>query len=178
MPVYVSLLRGINLGARNKVPMAELRELYAELGHTQVRTYIQSGNVVSHHDSDDPARLEREAAAVIERRYGFAVPVIVRTPDELRQVLDADPYPEVPDHRQVAVIFLSAVPEPAKLATIDPAGFPPESFTARGRELYVHYPNGQQRSKLSHALFEKRLGVTATARNRRTVEQLLKLCGA
>lgn len=177
MPTYVSLLRAVNLGAKNKVPMAELRPLFGELGHGDVRTYIQSGNVVSEHDAGDPAVLEREAAAAIEARFGFGVPVLVRTPEQLRDVLDHDPYVEVADHKRVAFVFLSATPEPAKLATIDPAGYPPDAFTARDREVYVHYPDGQGRSKLSHALFERRLGVYATARNRRTVEQLLKMAG-
>ncbi|MGH3714478.1 MAG: DUF1697 domain-containing protein [Micromonosporaceae bacterium] len=175
MPTYVSLLRAVNLAGKNKVPMAELRPLFGTLGHTDVRTYIQSGNVVSQHDEPDPRVLERDAAAAIEQRFGFPVPVIVRTPDQLREALDHDPYVEVADHKRVAYVFLSAAPEPAKLGSIDPDGYAPDVFTVRGREVYVHYPDGVHRSKLTHALFERRFGVYATARNRRTVEQLLKL---
>lgn len=175
--MYVSLLRAVNVAAKNKVPMAELRTLFGTLGHTDVRTYIQSGNVVSRHDGEDPAELEREAAAAIQERFGFSVPVLMRSADQLRAVLDHDPYVEVADHKQIAIIFLSGLAEPAKLASIDPAGYSPDVFTARDRELYVHYPNGMGRSKLTHGVFERRLGVHATARNRRTVEQLLKMCG-
>lgn len=171
MTTYVALLRGINVGGHNKVPMAELRELFAALGHRGARTYIQSGNVVFDAEAD-AGTLEREIKAGIAKRFGFDVPVMVRSRAELDMVLAAHPFGDRElDPAKVAVVFLSG---PIGEVTVAD-GYPEEAVSA-GRELFIHYPDGMGRSKLDRSGFWKQLGdVTTTTRNWRTVTMLRQL---
>src|SRR5579862_9585990 len=107
MATHVALLRGINVGGRNKVPMAELREVVSSLGHTGVTTYIQSGNVLFSTEETDNAKLAAALEAEIEERFGLWSSVVVLSRDELAQVVAANPYPDEPDPRLVHVVFLN-----------------------------------------------------------------------
>jgi uncharacterized protein (DUF1697 family) len=171
----ILLLRGINLGATRRVPMAELRALFADAGYEDVRTYVQSGNIVV--GSDAPtAELERETGALISERFGFDVPVVGRTRDELAAVVAADPLGDVADNpKRYQVSFLHAplAEEIAdKLRTLVAE---PEALAVDGREIYAWHPEGVARSKLWNGLAGKGLGVTATARNWTTVTTLLAM---
>lgn len=168
MTRYVALLRGINVGGHHKVPMAELRELFAELGHAGARSFIQSGNVVLDADAD-AATLESELAAAIAKRFGFEVPVMVRSRADLDAVLAADPFGGRDlDPAKVAVMFLSG-----QIGAVTVPDGCPEEAVAAGRELFIHYPEGMGRSKLERSGFFKQLnGVTTTTRNWRTVTKL------
>lgn len=168
MTTYVALLRGINVGGHNKVPMAELRELFAELGHPGARTFIQSGNVVFDAETD-AATLAAEVSAGIARRFGHTVPVLVRDRAELDAVLAADPFAgRGLDPAKVGVVFLSA---PVAPVTVPPPH--PEEAVVVGRELFIHYPDGMGKSKLDRSGFFKQLGdVATTTRNWRTVTKL------
>ncbi len=171
----VALLRGINVGGRAKVAMADLRRLVGGLGYDGVRTYLQSGNVVlTTAKSPDTVAAEIERAVAAE--LGLQPRVLVRTRDELAAVIEGNPLPAATwDGSRIFVTFLSAAPPADRLAGIDPAGFAPDVFEARGREIYLHCPDGIHDSKLARALSEKRLGVVATARNWNTVTKLLDL---
>jgi uncharacterized protein (DUF1697 family) len=176
MTRHLALLRGINLGPHRRVSMPDLRELLGGAGFADVRTYVQSGNVVLASDlapEDVAARCEREIAS----RFGFAVDVVVRTRDELAEVVRRDPLRAVAsDPKRYQVTFLSAeLPAPVvdKLETIDAE---PEQFVVAGRELYSWHPSGVGRSKLWARLAKDGwLGVTATARNWTTVTTLLTM---
>lgn len=170
---YVALLRGINLGGHHRVPMAALRDLVASLGHEQVTTYVQSGNVVFAADgAADEVAAELEAA--LSARFGFEVPVIVRTRAELTRVAARHPFEHVqPDPVKLHVFFLAGDPDPARVAALRPESFAPDELVIDGREVYVHFPNGMGRSKLSFDL-----GTPATARNWRTVRALRDLTAA
>ena len=176
MARQIALLRGINVGGHKKVPMARLRELMEALGFRDVRTYVQSGNVVFT-GPDAPAdavaqQLEQEIAAT----FGFDVSVVVRSRDELADVVAADPLRDVAtDPARHLVVFRDSEIDLERLPAMDPADFAPEAFHVRGRELYVWAPEGVRDSRLLKALSEQRLGGTATARNWRTVEKLLAL---
>ncbi|MBB4662346.1 DUF1697 domain-containing protein [Conexibacter arvalis] len=177
----IALLRGINVGGGKKVPMAQLRELVEGLGHTAVRTYVQSGNVVF--TAADPDAAAAEVGEGIERAiaaaFGFDVLVTIRTRDELAAVIAADPFAGVADHpSRYHVLFLAEAGDPRRLEELDRAAYEPERFALRGRELYLWTPEGLGRSKLAQALSERRLGVAATARNWRTVTTLLALADA
>lgn len=155
--------------------MAALRELLSGLGYDDVRTYLQSGNVVlSSRVSAD--RLERELEQQLAAGFGADVRVLVRTRDELADVVARDPLGKVADNpARYLVSFLSAEPDPdvvRELTTVDVA---PEQFVVSGRELYAWHPDGIQRSPLAKLLSERRLGVVATARNWNTVTKLLAL---
>jgi uncharacterized protein (DUF1697 family) len=171
----IVLLRGINLGARNRVAMPELRQLLEGAGMDDVATYLQSGNAVV--SSDAPVEdLARECARLIERGFGLEIPVVVRTRDELAAVVERNPLADVATNpKRYQVSFLSAEPEPAVVEKLAGLAVEAEGFAAAGRELYAWHPDGVARSKLWNALAGQGLGVTATARNWTTVTKLLEM---
>jgi uncharacterized protein (DUF1697 family) len=171
--VHVALLRAINVGGNRKVPMADLRALIESLGFTGVRTYVQSGNVVFRGDSVDVRSLE----AALANRFGFAIPTILRTADELQSVVARCPY-EVPDPTRVGVALLADVPAAESVARLDPNRSPGDSFVVDGREMYLKVPNGFGQSKLSLDWIERQLGTTATVRNLRTITTLVDLASS
>jgi uncharacterized protein (DUF1697 family) len=175
MTTQIALLRGINVGAHNRIGMADLRELLSSLGYGDPRTLLQSGNVVLGADagSDELAReLERE----ISVRFGVKTPVVVRTCKEMAAVVARDPLRDVVDQDKLyQVSFLSAKPEPEAMREIEAADLAPERFVHRGREIYTWHPEGIHASPLAKLLTDKRLGVVATARNWNTVTKLLAL---
>lgn len=177
MPVtHIALLRGINVGGHNKLPMADLRDLFDQLGHTNVATYVQSGNIVFTSETSDEPTLIRGITTAIHDRFAYNVPTIVRTTGELATVASHHPYRAAePDDAKLHVIFLDEAPPSEAIPALDPARFTPDEFTLEGRHLYVVYPNGQGRSKLTIDAVERAYGVTATARNWRTVTRLLEL---
>jgi len=192
MATHVALLRGINVGGRNKVPMAELREVVASLGHTGVATYIQSGNVLFSTPDSDNAKLAAALESAIEDRFGLWSSVVVLSRDELAEVLAANPYQDEPNPRLVHVVFRNAEPPPDVLDRIEAAV---KAATAKGsrdtihsagRALYLHTPDGFGRSELAQNLFkimtppskQKKPALAATARNWATATKLLSLCEA
>jgi uncharacterized protein (DUF1697 family) len=173
----VIMLRGINLGPNRRVPMADLRALFSDAGYEDVRTYVQSGNIVLE-STAKPAELEREAAGLISDRFGFDVPVVVRTARQLAAVVKRNPLGDVADNpKRYQVSFLSAKPPATVVKTLQAAAVQPERLVCHDREIYAWHPEGVARSKLWNALAGKGLGVTATARNWTTVETLLEMAG-
>jgi uncharacterized protein (DUF1697 family) len=191
MASHVALLRGINVGGRNKVPMAELREVVASLGHTGVTTYIQSGNVLFSTAETDSAKLAGALESAIEDRFGLWSSVVVLSRDELAEVLAANPYPDEPNPRLVHVVFLNAEPPRDLLDRITVATAAATAKGSRdtvqpaGRALYVHTPDGFGKSELAQNLFrivtppskqKKNPALAATARNWATATKLLSMC--
>ena len=177
MRTLVALLRGINVGGRVKVPMAELKAVLTELGLEQVVTYIQSGNVVFDADAPEEEVANRIEQAVAEA-FSLNVRVLVRTPAELRRIAERNPFlEEGADPAKLHVVFLRREPAEGAGARLDPERSPPDRFHLRGRELYLHLPNGMGRSKLTIDYLERTLGVDATARNWRTLLKLVELAG-
>ena len=169
MTRHVALLRAINVGSRNKIPMGRLRTLLDGLGYTGVRTYLQSGNAVLT-ASGSAAAVAGQIEAAIADELELDVTVLVRTRDEIATVIERNPLASVAsDPTRYLVTFLAERADPARLADLDPASFAPEEFRLLGRELYAWCPNGIGRSKLLQALTEKRLGAMGTARNWKTV---------
>ncbi len=176
MARYVALLRGINVGGARKLPMAELASLLGALGLEDVVTYIQSGNVVFRVPDGDPAKLAPSIEQAIERDTGLDVAVLLRAPAELARVVRSNPFHD--DDGAVSklqVVFLDRKPVQAAVARLDPNRSPPDEFRVQGAEVYVRYPNGSGRSKLTLDYFERTLRVRATARNWNTVLKLLAL---
>lgn len=167
-----ALLRGINIGSRKRIAMPALREIVQSLGHADVETYLQSGNVVFTPAADEGLAAELEHA--IEAATGHEVSVVVRTGDELRAVVEGNPY-QVDDPTKVVVAFLGEAVELGDLSLGDLGSYLPDELTLAGRELYVSVPNGQGRSKLMEALTKRRLPTTLTVRNWRTVTALAEL---
>jgi uncharacterized protein (DUF1697 family) len=189
MPTHVALLRGINVGGGGKLPMADLRQLLSSLGHADVTTYIQSGNVVftpSHSGTSHSgtAALAGELRAAIAAKFGIDTPVIVVTKAELADVICANPYQDEPNPKYVHAVFLPAELDEAVHKQISQAAEQVKSQGSRdevmliGRTLYVHTPDGFGTSELAKTLLAKRSSPAAggTARNWNTVTKLLTLC--
>ncbi|MFI2380015.1 DUF1697 domain-containing protein [Streptomyces sp. NPDC018964] len=177
---YAALLRGINVGGSRKVPMAELRALMEGLGHDGVRTHLQSGQAVFTAPHGDEESLAAELSTEIERRFGFAVDVIVRDHAYLKGIVDACPFPaDELEPKQLHVTYFSAPVTPERFAEIDQQAYLPEEFRLGDRALYLYAPNGLGRSRLAEHLSKPRLtkGVVATSRNWNTVLKLVELTG-
>jgi len=172
MPRQVALLRGVNVGPTTKVAMADLREAFSGLGFTEIKTYVNSGNVVFNGRRASLAKVEKAIAAVA----GWDVPVVLRTQDELAEILQANPLAKVANNAsRYLVLFGDGAVDASKAADLDPQDLEPEAFAIRGREAYLWLPNGVQSSPLAKAMNEKRFGVRLTGRNWRTVEKLSAL---
>jgi len=171
----VVLLRGVNVGAHNRIQMPSLRELLTEAGFADVRTYVQSGNIVLSSDAP-PAALAQECERLITKGFGLDIDVLARTRDELATVVRNNPLGQVAvNPKRYQVSFCSAEPAPELIQRLDSLAAPPEQFVAVGRELYAWHPDGIARSRLWAELGGRRLGVTATARNWATVTTLLAM---
>ena len=173
---FVALLRGINVGGRNRIPMTELVALFSSLGLDEVTTFIQSGNVVFRSSSGGAEELARRIERRIDDVFGLGVAVLLRTPAELAAIAGHNPFlagEAVLSNLHVA--FLDRAPAVDVLARLDTHRSPPDAFDVRGREIYLHFPNGAGRSKLTIDYFERCLAVRATARNWNTVTRLLEL---
>jgi uncharacterized protein (DUF1697 family) len=165
-----ALLRGVNLGRNRRIAMPELREIVESLGHEDVETYLQSGNVVFK-PKGGRKNLGPALESAIRDATGHTMPVLVRTGRELAKIVAANPYP-VDDPTRVVVGFLGKAARPADLGLGDLASYEPDKLTQIGRELYISVPNGQARSKLIDDLTKKRLPTDVTVRNWRTVLEL------
>ena len=171
----IVLLRGVNLGPRNRLAMPRLREELAAAGFEQVSTYVQSGNVVLSSRAA-PARLARSFRALLAERFALDVEVIVRTREELAEVVRRNPLADVAvNPKRYQVSFLEREPDPAVVRALGELAAGDERFAAIGRELYAWHPDGVARSKLWAKLAGPSLGVPATARNWSTVTSLLAL---
>lgn len=171
----IVLLRGINLGSRNRVAMPTLRKLLADAGFEDVRTYVQSGNVVLTSELK-PDALARQCERLIADELGLRIDVVVRTRAELASVVRRNPLGKVADDpKRYQVTFLAGKPPRKLVDELAAVAEPPERFEAHGRELYAWHPAGVARSKLWAKLGGRNLGITATSRNWTTVEKLLEL---
>lgn len=172
MPSFASLLRGINVSGHKKIPMAGLKTLYEELGFTKVKTYIQSGNVVFETDQQDVSLIRQLIESKIEATYGFDVTVFIRTADELRQVASTNPFETIED---VYVTFLAEEPSPEKWANLKSLDPGTERMELKNKELYLQFPDGYGKAKLSNPFVESKLKVRGTTRNWRTINEILRL---
>jgi uncharacterized protein (DUF1697 family) len=172
---WVALLRGVNLGARNKVPMAGLRLLMADIGAEDVQTYVQSGNVVFRSAlarEELVRRVERE----IRSRFGVGADVVLCTRAELARIVAGNPFArDEAEPTRLHVTFLAQAPARARIKELSGDEFEPDRFHVTRAAVYLHTPQGYGRSKLSNAYFERKLGVRATTRNWRTVTTLAEL---
>jgi uncharacterized protein (DUF1697 family) len=190
MATHVALLRGINVGGNNKVPMAELRKAVTSLGHAGVTTYIQSGNVVFSTGETDTTALAEGLERAIEAAFGLQVRVVVFSREELAQVMRDNPYADEPNPRAVHAVFLSATPGPEVAQGVADARRraeqkqPGTRDTAQviGRAIFLHTPDGFGRSELASQITSGSRGRAAdlagTARNWATVTKLVAMCDA
>ncbi len=179
MTVFVALLRAVNVGGRT-LPMADLRGLCETLGFEDVRTFIQSGNVVLRSPVHDRRRVREQIEAAIEDRFGFKSEVMIRTAEDLRRLIARNPFPDVAEAEptRLVVAFLTAPAADDAPARLEAVYKGPERARFVGEDIYVHFPNGQGESKLTPAVLQKASGVPGTARNWNTVGMLLAMAEA
>ncbi|WCO01241.1 DUF1697 domain-containing protein [Psychroserpens ponticola] len=174
MNTYIVLLRGINVGGHKKVPMAELRELLAKSGFENVRTYIQSGNIIFKSSFSDIKEIEIRVQKSIIDHFGFEVPVIAKTRKELQVIFDVCPFSDEKKENSYFVL-LHDIPKPELVSMVNDISFKNEEFVIIKNCLYFHSSIGYGNSKFNMNSFEKKLNVKATSRNYKTMLKLLSL---
>ena len=177
MITYISILRGINVSGQKMIKMDVLREMYSGLQFINVRTYIQSGNVVFQFKNSENGDLEKLISGQIIKSFGLEVPVIVIKMDELKIIVGSNPFigDKTKDTSFLHVTFLSSVPERDNFETIGKVKLPGEELVLINRAVYLYCPNGYGNTKLSNTYLEKSLKTSATTRNWKTTIELLTL---
>jgi uncharacterized protein (DUF1697 family) len=175
MKTYICLLRGVNVGGNNRLPMKELRSLLETIGLENVRTYIQSGNIVFRSEEADVSKLAAGISAAIKDSFGFEPLALVLSGEEFDEALAANPYPEAESEpKTLHLYFLASAPANPDLEVLEALKQESERFQLTDRVFYLHAPNGIGRSKLA-AKIEKSLAEPVTARNWRSVTQIKNL---
>lgn len=180
MPVVVSMLRGVNVGGRNLIKMEALRTLYESLGLLDVQTYVQSGNVVFRTTERNLAPLARRIEDGIERGFAFRAGTVLRTASDLRDAVAKNPFAtrQGIDPAKLLVTFLHAAPDTGSRGNALAIKTFPEELRIDGREVYIYFPNGMARPKMSWPRIEKALKTWGTGRNWNTVTKLLEMAEA
>jgi uncharacterized protein (DUF1697 family) len=176
METYIALLRGINVSGHRMIKMEELKNVLNELNFTNIRTYIQSGNIIFESEKTDPAELAKMIAEKISENFRFEVPVVIRTLADMEKISNNNPFLGERNEPidKLHVTFFPEEPEKEHLKKIEGLLFLPDEFIVSGREVYLFCPNGYGRTKLTNQFFENKLKLTATTRNWKTIETLLK----
>ncbi len=173
---YVALLRGINVGGRNKIPMGELVKMFERAGCAEIATYIQSGNVVFTAIQSCAAGIPGEISQAIRRKLGLTVPVTLRSKGEMARVIAGNPFLKTgAEPESLAVAFLAEAPIRQRVAALDVDRSPGDEFVVIGREIYLRLGNGFADTKLTNAWFDSQLQTMSTARNWRTVLKLAEM---
>ena len=167
---HIALLRGINVGGKNIVPMRELAALFTAAGCRDVTTYIQSGNVIF----TAPASVLTKLSATVSNAFG--VPAVIRSHDELAAAISGNPYlAEGIDPKTLHMMFLATHPATTAVAALDPDRSPPCRFCVKGQDIYLHLPAGVAKTKITNAWIDSKLSTVSTIRNWNTVLKLLEL---
>lgn len=179
MATHIALYRGINVGGKNRVPMAQLRGIFEEVGATNVETLIQSGNVVF----DAPAKKARlicdGVVAAVTAELGVSAPLVLRSGAQFAAAARAHPLGDAASAPKLfSVGFLSAKPTKSQIAELDVERFLPDAFAVKGSEIYLHFPNGIARSKLTVTYLDRVLGAVTTVRNWATVQKIAAAAAA
>ena len=171
------MLRGINVSGQKKIKMDELKSLYESLNFNNVQTYIQSGNVIFKSENTDSEKLEKLIGEKINQSFGYSVVVFVKTVNEIQQTINQNPFlnKSKEDITKLCVTFLSSIPDESLIKNLENFKSDSEDFNLIGNEIYLYYPDGYGRTKLSNNFFENKLKVSATTRNWRTVNKLFEI---
>jgi len=178
MQTYISFLRGINMTGHNSIKMTDLKVLYKNLGFKDVETYIQSGNVIFSAAEELQFRnISLEIERAIHDRFTYNVPVFIRTVEEMKKLISANPFLNEKkfEPSKVAVIFLYEKSSEAQIQKVLNIDYPPDKFRIIGSEIFIYCPNGFGKTRLYTNFFEKKMGVPGTGRNWRTIKKLLEI---
>lgn len=173
---YIALLRGINVGTQKRIKMVDLKSMFESLNFKNVKTYIQSGNVIFDYDPSDTIKLADQIERKISETFGFLVKTIIRTDEELRNIVNNNPFVKGPniEFDKLHVTFMLDKPEPSTVSFLDVKKEETENFLIISREVYLYCPNGYGRTKLTNAMFEKKLKIFATTRNWKTINNIVE----
>jgi uncharacterized protein (DUF1697 family) len=175
MQTYIALLRGINVGGHHKLPMKELKTLLEDLGLQNVKSYIQSGNVVFQSQEENTAELSSQISVAVHKEYGFEPHVLLLKIEEMEKAIAANPFPEgESEPKSLHLFFLISQPEKPDLESLESLKTDNERFELKDRVFYLHAPDGIGRSKLAEKV-DRFLGVSTTARNWRTVSKIIEM---
>ena len=179
METYISILRGINVSGHKLIKMEALKKMFEELKFQNVRTYIQSGNVIFESKKVDTKSLENKIEKQILKNFSFEVPVLVKEKDEIKKVLDQNPFLKNrnEDITKLHFTFLSSEPDTANISKLSDIKFNNDEFVISGKSVYLFCPDGYGNTKLSNNFFESKLKVSATTRNWKTIIELNTLAG-
>lgn len=177
MKTYMSLLRGINVGGRNKIKMADLKNLYEKLGFQNIETYIQSGNVIFKSEEPDIRLLENKIKNQILADFGYSIHILIKKTDIIKTVVDSNPYlkDRNEDIKLLCVTFLSEIPAPELLDNLKDFQYKEDEFFIQDDLIFLFTPGGYGKTKLSNNFFEKKLKISATTRNWKTVLKLQEM---
>lgn len=178
MKTYISILRGINVSGQKKILMIDLKALYESLALENVTTYIQSGNVIFKTNLELPnEELAKKIEQSVYEKYNFDVPVVIRSMEEIENVISANPFLKERDinTEKLHVTFLADAPRKASLESLKNCDYPPDRFVIIGKEVFLHCPGRYGETKLSNKFFENQLKVSATTRNWKTINKLLEI---
>jgi uncharacterized protein (DUF1697 family) len=177
MITYICILRGINVSGTRMIKMEALRQLFAGLGFINAQTYIQSGNIIFQSKDANRFRLENLIAGAILKKYNFDVSVLIKELGELRQLILANPF--INDKKKeiahLHVTYLSGNPSSGKIKEIYEGQYKPDEFQIIGDNIYLYCPNGYGISKLTNSFWESKLKLTATTRNWKTTNELIRI---
>jgi uncharacterized protein (DUF1697 family) len=177
MQTYISILRGINVSGQKLIKMSDLQELFSALGYKNIKTYIQSGNVIFQSTKKNTAALATEISKAITANYQFTVPVLVKSKQEIEETIKHNPFVKRTniDLSKLHVTFLSATPDAALVSKIADINYDDDEFIVDENIVYLHCPKTYGNTKLSNNYFENKLKVTATTRNWKTVNELFSI---
>ena len=177
MKTFIALLRGINVSGQKKIKMAELRAHLESRGYQEVRTYVQSGNIVFGYDETSFEKVSSLLEEFFHQEYGFEVKNIIVDHDTISRAYRENPFisDETKDPKRQFISFLDKVPEPERFNSFDADSYKPEEFVTKGRIIYGHSPEGLGKAKMNNNFFESKLKVTATTRNLNTVKALIEM---
>jgi uncharacterized protein (DUF1697 family) len=172
---YVALLRGVNVGGNNKLPMKDLAALFVAAGCQDVRTFIQSGNVIFNPGRCAAAKICLGVSTAVEKQFGFRPAIVLRSAAQMELIWRNNPFLPSATEERLYVFFLADTPSAAAVQKLDPNRSPPDSFVVQGAEIYLRLDNGAAVTKLTNAYFDAKLATVSTARNWRTVGKLTAL---
>ncbi|MEI8272742.1 MAG: DUF1697 domain-containing protein [Paludibacter sp.] len=175
MKTWISIVRGINVGGRNAIKMIDLRDLFIQLGFSDVRSYIQSGNIIFDSNLIDSKSIEKSISEGILKRFGFAVQIVLLDEETLREILKNNPFSHdsFRDKACMHITFLSENPDKSLIDKIIDGNYGSDEFYCKNKVIYLYCPKGYGNTKLSNSFFENKLKLTATTRNLKTATEIL-----
>ncbi|WP_343488033.1 DUF1697 domain-containing protein [Allomuricauda sp. d1] len=175
MNTYIGFLRGINVGGQKKIKMADLRESLEKAGFKSVQTYIQSGNLVFMDKSSERQVVAKNIEQILLKDFGFEVPVLVTTAQQLKKILEENPFSNDAEQKNLYFALLHEAPDENEKANLKPADYPNETFHMAEDCVYLNCKKGAGKAKLTNNIIERKLKVTATTRNLRTMQKMVEM---